>query len=284
MLHNQRKRLQELEEREARGEILWTEEFDENFRNKVLLAFQKCSQSSNQVASRARDAIMMAEGLRYLQSDRHRFAIDDLLNYLLECNNEMVPTVIEAMALALGAAGSRSHSDSFRQFVETILRQHRISFDFIDGQMVEFTSRVLHVNVVKPTLTLLARAGRFDTAETAFKKALKEISNGDAGDAITDTGTALQQVLEELGCDGNALGELIKSAKRKQLLGAHDTPMLEFFNRLLNWVAADRSEQGDGHHPSNASIEDAWLTVHVVGALILRLSSDIPRRAVAPGL
>lgn len=53
-------------------------------------------------------------------------------------------------------------------------------------------------------------------------RALGEISNGKPGDAITDAGTALQETLTALGCDGNNLGALIKSAKAKGLLAAHD--------------------------------------------------------------
>lgn len=280
MFHSKRKRLKEMEEREACGEILWSEVFDEKFRVKVKHAFLKCSNGSAEyVASRAREAIMMSEGLSYLHDSRHVSAANDFLGYLRSCDNDMMPTVIEAMYLALRSYGSEA-SNFFNLFVtvvKTALREHRISFNLVDGQMVEFKSRALHVNIVEPTLTLLARTGRFDASETAYRKALKEISNSDAGDAITDAGTALQAILEELGCEGNALGPLIKSAKRNLLIRAHDTPMLEAIDRVLNWVSADRSEQGDSHHLSNASIEDSWLIVHVVGALILRLAGDVPR-------
>lgn len=69
----------------------------------------------------------------------------------------------------------------------------------------------------------------------------------------------------------------IKSANSKKLLSPHDGPLLDGLTKLLHWVSADRSQNGDSHHLSAVSIEDAWLTVHIVGALILRLSADKPR-------
>jgi len=100
------------------------------------------------------------------------------------------------------------------------------------------------------------------------------LSKGDAADAVTDAGTALQEMLKSLGCRGNQLGDLIRSAKSKGLLGAHDTPLFETFEKAMHWVAADRSEKGESHHLSDATLDDAWLIVHVVGAFIVRLASD----------
>ena len=43
----------------------------------------------------------------------------------------------------------------------------------------------------------------------------------------------------------------------------------------MHWVSADRSEMGDSHKAETTlTRDDAWLTVHVVGALILRLASE----------
>ena len=76
---------------------------------------------------------------------------------------------------------------------------------------------------------------------------------------------------------GNSLGPLIKSARENGLLAPHDSPMLGAVVKVLDWVSADRSERGDAHAVSTASIDDAWFTVHVVGAALLRLSKASPR-------
>lgn len=64
-----------------------------------------------------------------------------------------------------------------------------------------------------------------------------------------------------------ALGPLIDDALRKGLLAPHD-------KKLADWVSADRTTTGDAHRHSEATESDAWLTVHVVGALIVRLADS----------
>jgi hypothetical protein len=41
----------------------------------------------------------------------------------------------------------------------------------------------------------------------------------------------------------------------------------------MHWVAADRSQSGESHHASDATRDDAWLIVHIVGAFIVRLAA-----------
>ena len=157
-----------------------------------------------------------------------------------------------------------------------------MSFEFIEGEMVPMESRELHAEIVAPTLRLLARSdGRWQSVEKAYRASLDELARGKGADAITDAGTALQEALEVIGARGNSLGPLIKSARQKGLLAAHDQPMLDALVRLVEWVSADRSQMGDSHHADAAHTDDAWLTVHVVGALILRLSKDVSRSSEA---
>lgn len=48
--------------------------------------------------------------------------------------------------------------------------------------------------------------------------------------------------------------------------------------RFLHWAASERNQNSDAHRYSEAPIEDAWLMVHVVGALIVRLASGESRQ------
>jgi len=137
--------------------------------------------------------------------------------------------------------------------------------------MVERASQELHAEVVAPVLLLLSHRSGFEKVEAAYQDALREISAGHPADAITDAGTALQETLTTLGCRGNALGPLIADAQRNGLLAAHDSTLGEGIAKILKWVSADRSNKGDSHRASTPTTEDAWLVVHVVGALILRL-------------
>jgi len=230
----------------------------------------------------ARALMLRDEGLMFLTNPRMN-ETNDLLNYLMNCPDEMVPTVIEAMAVVtrdqtLRFSAQRYEANrTFADAVSTTLREHRISYDLIDGRMIEFSSREMHVAVTVPALTLLAGRPELKQVESAYRDALDEISKGKPGDAITDAGTALQETLTALGCTGNALGQLIRSAKTKGFLAPHDGPLLEGIEKVLHWVSADRSESGDAHSATTASVDDAWFIVHIVGAVILRLVQGGPR-------
>jgi len=144
--------------------------------------------------------------------------------------------------------------------------------------MIEKNSLELHTEVVAPTLRLLGGKNGWDSVETAYQDALAELHGGSPSDAITDAGAALQEALEAAGCTGNALGPLITDAKKRGLLGNHDSRMTHAIEDLMHWMSSDRSTMGDAHHATDAKPEDAWLTVHVVGALIIRLAASTSRQ------
>lgn len=280
MLHNRRKRLEALAAEEAAGATFWTNEFEAAARRKIVLFARKLAEGTYEggvFLERARELILHDEGVFYLH-DGHGYAPDDMLNYILRAPDEMMPTVIEALAAAFRdrrlqqQAGAWQAADAFDTVLEVILREHRIQFELIDGRMVEFSSRELHVNVIAPVLSLLGGDKKWASTEKAFQDALEELSNGKPGDAITDAGTALQEALTALGCTGNALGPLIKSARSIGMLASHDAPMLEAVEKVMHWVSADRSEKGDAHSSASPTIDDAWFAAHIVGAVILRLT------------
>lgn len=281
MLHSLRRRLKQFAELEAAGQSLWDATFPPKVRTRIWHALQplrpQVGNDRQFPFGTARDLIRQQEGLAYLAGDGLR-ASDDFGMYYENCSNDMFPTVIESIVLTL-ADNDRYKEGLARQFVSVvneILAQERIGWELIDGQMVEIHSKELHEAVVEPVLRLLHQAD-FANAERAYQDALQEVAQGNASDAITDAGTALQEALTTLGCEGNQLGDLIRSARKKGLLAAHDDPMAQAIGRALNWVAADRSQMGDAHHASDASRDDAWLIVHIVGAMIVRLARGTRR-------
>jgi hypothetical protein len=156
------------------------------------------------------------------------------------------------------------------------LNAHRVAFKMIEGEFVPFSGDPVYTATIEPAVRLLIDR-RFDGAQTAFRNALREIQNGKADDAITDAGTALQETLVALGCQGDVLGRLIQDARGRGLLAGHDEKLTAGIMSFLNWASADRSQTGDAHKKSDATTSDAWLAVHVIGALILRLASNDPR-------
>jgi hypothetical protein len=278
-LFSRRKQEKELREREARGESFWTNGFSEAVRTKILYAFRDNAEGMRaEMADRAHRILVRDRGVGRLTKSADTPA-EDLVGFLTSAPDGEVPDVVEAMFAAL-SQGSREFGyfvpsvGGFRQRVNQVFAEHRVAFELSEnGEMIPFTSRELHVAVVAPTLTLLSGEPRLAKVEHAYQQALEELSNGKPSDAITDAGTALQEMLTALGCEGNALGPLINSGKKRGLFQPYD-------QKLLEWVSADRSQFGDSHHVADPTMSDAWLTVHVVGALVLRLSDGQARGQV----
>ena len=285
MLFARRKQLSRMEEAEAQGQSFWTENLDEQARIKLFYLFNN---------------LVNFIGLHYVQ-EAHRWVLEDLgrlrlfktidinsfgieadvIREIIEAQEEEIFSLIEALiwlplrAEQEGFYPNPSYIEDYDltryllKFIEdvcVILREHRVAFSIVEGRFIPLQSRIMHENVVAPTLTLLGRSKEFANAEMAYLKALEELHKGSPDDAITDASTALQEALISLGCKGNSLGSLSNSATNKQILSPHD-------KKLIDWVSADRSKMGDAHTVNFASTEDAWLTVHVVGAIILRITS-----------
>lgn len=181
-----------------------------------------------------------------------------------------IQDILAVTYLATRDFSSDELADAFANQVNAVMAEHRIAFKFVDGELIPFSSDELLQEVVEPALRLLVGA-QFDGAHSAYLDALKEIGHGSAADAITDAGTALQECLVALGCKGNALGPLIKDAKKNGLLGSHDQGLVDGIEKFLHWASADRSTTGDAHMTTDAVAADAWLMVHIVGALMVRL-------------
>jgi hypothetical protein len=211
------------------------------------------------------------------------------MNAIESYPNEHLLSLIEAEHEALVnlvnevSAGRRSGTsmipaiaeapDNFRTEVNRIFESHIVAFHLHDNsRLVPVQSHEMHNAVVEPTLYLLHSQPRFSAAETAYQNALRELRNRDPADAITDAATALQDVLLALGCTGNALGPLLKSARSKGLLKGTDAPLTEVIAKAVDWVSATRGG-GEAHQGKpDINMSDAWMVVHLVGALAIRLS------------
>ena len=282
MLFKRRKQQAELAEKEAGGESFWTPDFLPNTRTRLIRAF-----SSNLeygvfrfVLDRAHGFVCDDEGVNVLRNQRS--AADDLAAYLNDCDSDEFASSIEAMVYALadgvsGNYGVYASTGDLRNVmakVNDVLRADRVSWELTDtGQMEPFASRELYVEVVQPALSLLASQVGWEKVEKAYRDALAEIYD-DPGDAITDAGTALQEALVATGLRGNNLGRLIADAQKKGLLAGHDLGLTGSIEKALSWASANRSEKGESHSVSDATSDDAWLMIHVTGALIVWLAKQ----------
>ena len=291
MFFHRRTKLRELANAESQGKSFWTTAFDQEARAKIGFAIAEASRGDPDVATavgdRAAYLLRMDEG--WYVPPVQEGGDSDLLELLAKTQDQFIPSMIEAVCVAGSDTNkardpfSRSAFPAFSvgQFVadvNTVLRQHRISYELINGEMVPFQSPELHVEVVEPTLRLLGGADAWDKAEAAYQDALRELAAGHPDAAVTAAARALQETLLALGCEGDALGPLLASARRRRIFGVHNAVMTHALARIIDWVNADRTVSGDGQVESRASRDDAWFTVHVIGALILRLTQGARKK------
>jgi len=264
-------------EAEAQGTSFWTTTFDDRVRRKLRFALDDSTRSVGYYLHLARERVLREEGVEYLAPSPPRLKpAEDFEAAILRGADDLIPTLIESLCEALATPfdsrlGYRGDPLAFARRVNAILLEHRVSFELINGVMVEKDSQELHATVVEPVLRLLSGRSGWQKVEDAYQAALRELSGRQPADAITDAATALQETLTLLGCEGNALGPLITSAKKKGLLGSHDVQLTNGVSSFLAWASADRSERGDAHKVGDTTQEDGWLAIHVIGALILRL-------------
>lgn len=278
-LYSNRKKQRELAEYEANGISLWSPYFCQEFRFKLVAYIDMQLDSANLICSHACTLLALDTG------KDHRFLVpcrETVFDLLRRGSDDDVADVIEAVFRGIiETCDSRDSIEvrytqtarkNYESYVKKLLAEHRISFDLVNGQMVEKKSQELHTEVVEPALTLLAGRPEFRDVERAYQDALGELSDQKPADALTDAGTALQAMLTQLGCPGKTLGEQIKEAKGKGLFAGRDTPLLGSITGLLQWVAGERNQRSDAHNVVDVPLSEGWLMVHVVGAIIVMLA------------
>lgn len=124
--------------------------------------------------------------------------------------------------------------------------------------------------VDKPLAALVTSNPALRGVDDKLREALAELAAGNAPDAVTDAGTALQMLLQHLGYSGGQLGDQLKAARKAQWLSGVDAPLADAVDSLARWVASIRNQRSDAHHGAEADPRDAELVVRVVGLLVLR--------------
>ncbi len=78
-------------------------------------------------------------------------------------------------------------------------RQHNYGYEFINGEVIRIDTRVLHENVIKPTLKLLYEE-EFEGADEEFLKAFEYRRKGDNKNAILEALKAFESTMKTI-CD-----------------------------------------------------------------------------------
>lgn len=282
MLHSERKRQSQLIKDEALGKNVWRKDAPEALRTKFTWLVESFGWVENsydrtygyeRIKERVIALIHRSTGHQSWSTFGSQAANGD--------SDEFID-LIEASFLVISAVVKQNNSienksavlTDFTEQTNNLLESYRMAYSLENNQIVEFDNREIHKEVVVPTLTLLANPD-WAKAETAYHDALKSMSDERFPDAITDATTALQEGLRIVGCKGGNFADLIKSAK-STILSGFDTKYIEGITKLIDWSSASRSEKGDGHKTTDADRSDAWLTIHLVGTLLLYISKKFP--------
>jgi hypothetical protein len=283
----QRRKERLAEEERVSGSIQWSEYFPESVSRKLNNGIDKW------VGQRQILETQIAEMIR-LHSARGR--VDYSLSTVLDARSDLEEAFHEErldLLYALGivlrelhetkdgqlvVSGARSityrfQAEEFFEYANDLFLSHRVDWEYINGQLLPRGNQELHVAVVRPTLELLAGETRYGQVEVAYSKALSDLGKGESAHAIASAGVALQEMFEAVGAKGTTIGKLSSDAVRQGLIVGYDQKLSE----IADWVNSERSTKGLTHRTSDTKREDAWLMIHVVGALILRLSKGTSR-------
>ncbi len=174
----------------------------------------------------------------------------------------------------------RYDTETFIEVVNDRLLHSRVDWLYEDGRFQERGNFVMHSEVLRPATILLADDPTFTKASSAFQSALTKLSRGETEVSLTEAATALQEFFRALEVEGNSLSDQLNKAQQQKVISGSDRSLMK---PLTDWVNADRSNRGNAHYhrAGDVSKADAWLMLHVVGALMVRLSNREPRDIVA---
>lgn len=197
---------------------------------------------------------------------------DDLGRFVLE---EDCPLALDAIgawadtyARLPGTPWLRQDEAEFLAEVEDILSD---SIFAVRGREVILREDLgASVLIEKPLAALVTSNPELSGVDDKLREALAELAAGNAADAVTDAGTALQMLLDHLGFPGGTLGDQLKAARRAGWLAGVDTPLATAVDGLAGWIASIRNQRSDAHHGPAPDPRDAELAVRVVGLLVLR--------------
>jgi hypothetical protein len=170
--------------------------------------------------------------------------------------------------------------DTLIEVLNDRLLHARVDWSFEDGRFQERGNFVMHSEVLRPATILLADDPAFVQASAAFQSALTKLSKGETEVALTEAATSLQEFFRALGVEGNSLSNQLDNAANQKVISGADRGLMK---PLIDWVNGDRSQRGNAHYhrAGDVSKADAWLMMHVVGAVMVRLSNKEPRDIVA---
>ena len=145
---------------------LWTPKFDEVARTRLRALFEAVWSDMSRYSDPANEVSQLLR--LHLGADLEWSNHHHLDHGLRKCSDELMPSLIEAIVFVSAKHLISETYAMVNEVINTILAEERISYELINGRMVDFESKELHHEVVAPTLRLLSARPGWDKVEAAY--------------------------------------------------------------------------------------------------------------------
>lgn len=163
-------------------------------------------------------------------------------------------------------------ADGFRDFVAEKaiddlnhrFQEHRIGYEFLEGEIIRKDSQYLHEEAVKPALTVLNGPG-FEGPQLEFFEAHAHLRAGEYQDAIVDAGKAFESTMKAI-CDLQGwtydplratASVLVSIIITNNLIDASMTQQMTSFRTLMESGVPTLRNRNGGHGGGSAPVEVA---------------------------
>lgn len=175
---------------------------------------------------------------------------------------------LAAVELLMDAVGNEDASAAFREFVNGRARWFHVGLRLEGSRFVPTTSEILHVEVVQPTLGLLADP-RFADVDVLYRKGFDRALAGDPSGAITSAISAVEETIRVFFPEmaDQTLGPLAEYGRAHGLM----TEPVEEFTKKLYGLRYD----SDAHTAGTDEFALAMLALHIAGSLMLYFAESL---------
>ena len=155
-----RKRLQEILEKESIGENFWSPEFSAETRLRVFYLMEKCSNGFRDPFVLARKLTLVEEGWTELWQ-KQQTPFDDFYSYCMFADADGVCEAIERFYEVISDQRNVvdfqlwNSANDFESNLREILVSDRVSWDFLDGQIIPRDENFAHKSVILPAISYL---------------------------------------------------------------------------------------------------------------------------------
>lgn len=176
---------------------------------------------------------------------------------------------ISAIEHLLDVMGESADMGAFTSLANEAADRFRVGLRLEGTRFLEVTSELIHREVVKPALVILA-SPELKPIDDLYRKAFDRLLSGDSAGAITAASSAVEEMLRAGGLSGSTLKQLSQRARENDWI----TPGVEQSIVKLDAFRGD----SDAHRVGTDEKELARLVLNITGALLLYLGRTSPNQ------